>query len=64
MVKESQKRASKKYDALNTCQLILKLNKKTDADILVKLASVPNKQGFIKSLIRDAIAKDSDRVRQ
>lgn len=64
MVKESQKRASKKYDALNTCQLILKLNKKTDADILDKLASVPNKQGFIKSLIRDNIVKDANRGRQ
>lgn len=45
-------------------QMILKLNKKTDADILNKLASVPNKQGFIKSLIRDTIAIDSDRGQQ
>lgn len=51
--KESQKRATEKYDAANTVQLKMKLNKKTDADILAKLDEVPNKQGYIKQLIRD-----------
>ena len=52
MVTEAQKRASAKYDKLNTTQVILKLNIHTDADILQKLESVGNKQGYIKTLIR------------
>lgn len=44
---------NKEYDASNTIQIRLKLNKKTDADILNRLDAVPNKQGYIKGLIRD-----------
>lgn len=49
---EAQKRAKMKYDARATKQVMLKFNIKTDADILEKLDSVPNKQGYIKGLIR------------
>lgn len=45
-----------RYDAANTVQVKLKLNSKTDADILKKLAEVPNKQGYIKALIRSDLA--------
>lgn len=55
MAKESQKRATRKYDAENTVQFKMKLNKGTDADILKKLSEVPNKQGYIKALIRSDI---------
>lgn len=41
-----------KYDKANTTQVRMKLNLKTDADILEKLDSVGNKQGYIKALIR------------
>ena len=41
-----------KYDAKNTVQLHLKLNKKSDKDILDKLNQTGNKQGYIKNLIR------------
>lgn len=51
-------RASAKYDAKNTKQVMLKLNKKTDADILRKLDEVPNKQGYIKGLIREDIKQE------
>lgn len=44
-----------RYDATHTTQLNLKLNLKTDEDILRKLASVPSKQGYIKYLIRKDI---------
>lgn len=44
--------AKERYDAENTVQIRLKLNKKTDADILQKLEEVGNKQGYIKALIR------------
>lgn len=50
-------RAQERYDRKNTVQVKMKLNKKTDKDILEKLESVPNKQGYIKSLIRKDISK-------
>lgn len=46
-----------KYDKANTKSVVLKLNKKTDADILDKLGKVDNKQGYIKGLIRQDIEK-------
>lgn len=44
-----------RYDEQHTRQIRLKLNLKTDADILEKLSSVGNKQGYIKRLIREDI---------
>lgn len=41
-----------RYDRNNTVRVALKLNTKTDADILAKLEEVGNKQGYIKELIR------------
>lgn len=52
MATEAQKRAKLKYDEANTVQVKLKLNRKTDADILARLDAVANKQGYIKDLIR------------
>ena len=46
-----------RYDAKNTTHVRLKLNLKTDADILEALERSGNKQGYIKSLIRADIAK-------
>jgi hypothetical protein len=46
---------TKKYDENNTTRVQLKLNNKTDADILAYLDSVENKQGTIKQLIRNEI---------
>lgn len=48
-----------KYDAANTTGVYLKLNLKTDSDILEKLSSVPNRQGYIKQLIRQDISTGS-----
>lgn len=48
-----------RYDASNTRQIKLKLNRKTDADILARLAEEENKQGYIKTLIRKDIEKES-----
>ena len=53
---EAQKRATIKYEAKNIVQVHLKLNKKTDADILAQLEKVESKQGYIKGLIRKDIA--------
>lgn len=49
---EAQKRARKKYEKKTKVQVLLKLNRHTDVDILTKLSEVPNKQGYIKQLIR------------
>lgn len=54
---DAKKKASLKYDADNTKQIKMKLNKKTDADILAHLAEKDNVQGYIKQLIREDLAK-------
>lgn len=58
MTTEAQARATAKYDKENTVRLSLKLNLKTDSDILAKLESVESKQGYIKALIREDIERD------
>ena len=45
-----KKRARKKYEAKTKVQVLLKLNRNTDKDILTKLERVTNKQGYIKEL--------------
>ena len=57
MTTEAQKRAVMKYEAKNTIQVHLKLNLRTDPDIIKKLESVESKQGYIKELIRRDIAR-------
>lgn len=51
------KTAQARYDEAHTVQITLKLNLKTDADILARLAEQPatsgGKQGYIKKLIRE-----------
>lgn len=53
--------SQQKYDKANTTQIRMKLNLKTDADILEKLESVGNKQGYIKALIRADIKASKDK---
>lgn len=57
MATEAQRKANARYDAKATIQVKIKLNIKTDADIIAKLESVENKQGYIKELIRADIEK-------
>lgn len=56
---KAQLRAQAKYDKDNTVQIKLKLNKKTDADIIRYLSDCDNKQGVIKALIRLEILRDN-----
>lgn len=56
---KAQLRAQAKYDKDNTVQVRLKLNKKTDRDILDYLDGCNNKQGYIKELIRADILRDN-----
>ena len=48
----AQLKAQRKYDDLNTIQIKLKLNKKSDADIIEALEQSGNKQGLIKTAVR------------
>ena len=57
MATEAQIRAQKRYDAANTRQVHLKLNLRTDKDVIEKLDNVPNMQGYIKKLIRADLEK-------
>ena len=41
------------YEKNNTIGVYLKLNKKTDRDIIEALGTCSNKQGYIKALIRE-----------
>lgn len=56
MSTEAQKRASAKYDREKTKLVGMKLNLRTDADILAWLAEKPNVQGYLKQLIRRDMA--------
>lgn len=48
---EAQKRATAKYDAANTVQFKIKLNKTTDAELIEFLKGFDNRQGYLKELI-------------
>ena len=51
MSTEAQKRASNKYNKHNTVQYCIRLNKKTDAEVIEVLDRCTNKAGYIKRLI-------------
>lgn len=49
------KAAQERYDRENTVFVGLKLNKKTDADIISLLERSDNKQGTIKNILKNFI---------
>ena len=57
MTSDARKRAVAKYDAQNTKQIKLKLNLRSDHDILERLEEIGNVQGYIKQLIREDIER-------
>lgn len=54
-------RAKRQWDAANTRIITIKLNNKTDADIIARLTTVDNKNGYIKQLIRQDIAQNPEK---
>lgn len=54
---EYRKEATARYHKTGTKQYIMRLTKTTDADIVEWLDSLDNKQGYIKQLIRDDMAR-------
>lgn len=59
MTPESQVKAQKKYDKKYTTGLYIKLNIKTDRDIIHWLWKQESKQGAIKQLIRKEIEREA-----
>lgn len=57
MATEALNRAREKYDAANTRQYKIKLNNNTDADLIEYLDGSANKQGTIKSALREQIKR-------
>lgn len=58
---ESRNKAQAKYDKAHTVGFYMKLNTRTDSDIIHWLWAQASKQGSIKKLIRDEIARKSAR---
>jgi hypothetical protein len=52
MATEAEIRSINRYNKANTVCVNIRLNKKTDADIIEKLDKVSSKMGYIKDLIR------------
>lgn len=46
-----------RFQAEHTRRYTIALNDRTDVDIITQLDSVPNKQGYIKQLIREDMAR-------
>lgn len=57
MSSEKKELPQSRYNKAHTISVNIRLMKNTEQDIIAKLASVPNKAGYIKSLIRADIAK-------
>lgn len=55
MKSDARRRAVAKYQKRNIITKVVKLNRKTDSDILRYLEQIDNFQGFVKKLIREKI---------
>jgi hypothetical protein len=47
------KAAQERYDKENTIRVTLKLNKKTDSDIIALFETAESKQGLIKKILKN-----------
>lgn len=56
-IRESDYRASQKYQREKCRKITVQMNKRIDADVLDWLDSLPNKAGYIKDLIRADMEK-------
>lgn len=62
MATEAQKRARDKYNKEHYKVVNFKLNKETEKEILEHLEAQPNKQGYIKELIKQDMKKTKEQV--
>ena len=61
---DARNRAQSKYDKKNTTGVYMKLNIHTDLDVIKWLWKQPSKQGAIKKLIREEIARESNKTQK
>lgn len=59
MTSKAQIKASNKYNKENRKTFALHVNRKTESDILKMLESMDNREGYLKSLIRQDIERRS-----
>lgn len=52
----------KQYNRDNIVSILLKFNKKTEADVLEQIEKQPNRQGYIKDLIRRDMERSSEKA--
>ena len=57
---DSQIRAQQKYDSQHTTRVSLKLNTRTDQDVIQWLWKQKSMQGAIKKLVRDEIKRSQE----
>ena len=57
LITDAKRKTNMDYDRKNTKLIGMKLNRKTDADILEHLATKDNIQGYLKELIRNDMMK-------
>lgn len=58
--KNAQSKAATEYNKRSSIAFTVRLNMKTDADIITALESVTNRNALIKSLLRQAIADSNE----
>lgn len=63
-ITDAQKKAISRYDMEHTRQYHMKLNLKTDADIIAKFATVKSMQGYVKSLVREDLKREAQEASQ
>lgn len=56
---ENKRKYITDYNRANMKDVVVHINKKTESDILEHLSMVPNKNGYIKSLIREDMMRFS-----
>lgn len=62
MATEAQRRASNRYNKVNTTQVLLRLNLNTERDIIEALDAQPSKAGYIKRLIREDVERNTQKT--
>lgn len=64
MSTERKETPQDRYNKAHTANVNIRLMKNTEQDIIAKLDSVPNKAGYIKSLIRADIEKEEHKMKR
>ena len=60
MTSEAKKKSKARFDKLNTKHFGMKLNLRTDQDIMARFEEVGSVQTYIKRLIREDIAREKE----